>query len=73
MVLGNVGTVEDRPTLEQALGDPEPLVRSHAAWALGRLRSPSAVERLRTHLRTEPDPGVRFRAEIESALQAVAC
>ena len=37
VVLGNVGTVEDVPVLEQALADPEPLVREHAAWALRRL------------------------------------
>jgi epoxyqueuosine reductase len=37
VVLGNVGTVADVPVLEQALGDPEPLVREHAAWALARL------------------------------------
>jgi epoxyqueuosine reductase len=37
VVLGNVGIAEDLPVLEQALGDPEPLVREHAAWALSRL------------------------------------
>jgi epoxyqueuosine reductase len=37
VVLGNVGTMEDVPVLEQALGDPEPLVREHAAWALARI------------------------------------
>ena len=37
VVLGNVGTVEDVPVLEQALEDEEPLVREHAAWALQRL------------------------------------
>jgi epoxyqueuosine reductase len=39
VVLGNVGTVDDVPALRQALDDPEPLVREHASWALGRLRS----------------------------------
>jgi hypothetical protein len=34
VVLGNVGTMEDLPVLEQALADPEPLVREHAAWAI---------------------------------------
>ena len=38
VVLGNVGTVEDVPALQQALEDPEPLVREHVAWALARLR-----------------------------------
>jgi epoxyqueuosine reductase len=37
VVLGNVGTLADLPVLLQALDDPEPLVRDHAAWALGRL------------------------------------
>ncbi len=37
VVLGNVGTVEDVPVLQQALENPEPLVREHAAWALEQL------------------------------------
>lgn len=37
VVLGNVGGVEDVPTLLHALADPEPHVREHAAWALARL------------------------------------
>lgn len=37
VVLGNVGTAADVPVLEQALADPEPLVREHAAWALTRI------------------------------------
>jgi epoxyqueuosine reductase len=37
VVLGNVGTVEDVPVLQQALNDGEPLVSEHAAWALRRL------------------------------------
>jgi epoxyqueuosine reductase len=35
VVLGNVGTGDDVPSLIAALSDPEPLVREHAAWALG--------------------------------------
>jgi epoxyqueuosine reductase len=34
VVLGNVGMSEDVEVLTRALGDPEPLVREHAAWAL---------------------------------------
>jgi epoxyqueuosine reductase len=37
VVLGNTGAMEDVPVLEQALDDSEPLVREHAAWALGRI------------------------------------
>jgi HEAT repeat protein len=32
--LGNVGTVEDVTVLQQALEDPESLVREHAARAI---------------------------------------
>jgi epoxyqueuosine reductase len=37
VVLGNVGTDDDADVLTRALGDEEPLVREHAAWALRRL------------------------------------
>lgn len=39
VALGNVGTVEDVAVLDQALDDPEPLVREHAAWALASIRA----------------------------------
>lgn len=39
VVLGNVGTLEDVAVLAQALDDPEPLVREHAAWALGTIHA----------------------------------
>jgi len=37
VVLGNVGTADDADVLTRAAEDDEPLVREHAAWALGRL------------------------------------
>jgi epoxyqueuosine reductase len=45
VALGNVGTADDADVLARALDDPEPLVREHAAWALGRIspRNPSAT------------------------------
>ena len=39
VVLGNVGTGEDTDVLTRALGDAEPLVREHAAWALEHLEA----------------------------------
>ncbi len=36
IALGNSGNPEAIPSLQTALHDPEPLVRSHAAWALGQ-------------------------------------
>lgn len=47
VVLGNVGSVEDVPALAAALTDDEPVVRSTATWALGRLGSPVAAAALR--------------------------
>jgi epoxyqueuosine reductase len=38
VALGNVGTKDDLPALEQAAIDAEPLVAEHAQWALGRIR-----------------------------------
>jgi epoxyqueuosine reductase len=40
VVFGNEGTNDDVDVLTRALDDPEPLVREHAAWALGRLGPP---------------------------------
>ena len=66
VVLGNVGSVDDVPVLAAALSDEEPLVRAHAAWALGRVGSPAAAAALRARLDAEVDAAVR--AELESAL-----
>jgi len=37
IVLGNTKNPEAIPVLARALNDPEPLVRAHAAWALGNI------------------------------------
>ena len=39
--------------------EPEPLIRSHAAWALGKIDNPAARSTLEKILITEKDPGVR--------------
>jgi epoxyqueuosine reductase len=38
IVLGNVGDARALPALEQALGDPEEVIRDAAAWAIERIR-----------------------------------
>jgi epoxyqueuosine reductase len=64
VVLGNVGTSEDVPSLVAALDDAEPLVREHAAWALARIGSEDALDALRARLpdtsdeRVVEDPGL---------------
>lgn len=44
VVLGNVGSAEDVPALAAAMAGDDPLVREHAAWALGRLGIPAVRE-----------------------------
>lgn len=45
VVLGNVGTEEDAEVLARAVDDDEPLVREHAAWALGSIRAHGSARR----------------------------
>ncbi|HEV2854883.1 MAG TPA: tRNA epoxyqueuosine(34) reductase QueG [Thermoanaerobaculia bacterium] len=52
--------------LAEALREGEPLVRGHAAWALGRIGGGEARRALEEALEREPDEGVR--GEIEVAL-----
>jgi epoxyqueuosine reductase len=70
VALGNIGTRDDVPALaDAALSHDEPLVRGHAAWALGRIGGPVArttLERVRT---SEPDASVQ--SEIALALEQV--
>lgn len=66
VALGNWGADEAAPVLVRALADPAPLVRAHAAWALGQVGSAEAVAALRTRRRVEADPEVL--EEIEAAL-----
>lgn len=53
--------------IESLRGDPHPMVRGHAAWALGRIGSPSALDALRRQQASERADSVR--AEIGSALE----
>ena len=39
VVLGNVGTADDIPALENAATDPSPLISEHATWAINEIRS----------------------------------
>ncbi|MBI2941866.1 MAG: tRNA epoxyqueuosine(34) reductase QueG, partial [Chloroflexi bacterium] len=59
VALGNRGDRAAVPALSRALADAEPLVRQHAAWALGRLGGAVARQSLTTALDAEQDPLVR--------------
>jgi epoxyqueuosine reductase len=58
VALGNSSKSEAVPALEEALQDASPLVRAHAAWALGRIASPSARRILRSIRAKETDASV---------------
>lgn len=67
VALGNSGSVEAIPFLEESLcNEIEPLVRAHAAWALGRIGSKKVRFVLQKALATETDPTVL--QEIKMAL-----
>jgi epoxyqueuosine reductase len=59
VALGNWGSPRAIPALTQALHDWEPLIRGHAAWALGRITDNDAVTALERALDTETDTWVR--------------
>ena len=69
VVLSNTGNRDAVPVLANSLqGEIEPLVRSHAAWALGQLGGTGARAVLEGRRKAESDPEVR--SEIEAALAA---
>jgi epoxyqueuosine reductase len=70
VALGNSGDQRAVPALRSALRDHEPLVRGHAAWALGRLGGADAREGLLEALEAEPEDWVR--EEMGSALEESA-
>ena len=63
VALGNSGQKEAVPVLTQSLSDPEPLIRSHAVWALGELMGREALGVLESRLAGETDASVL--AELE--------
>ena len=68
VALGNWGDRAAVAPLSRALDDEEPLVRGHAAWALGKIGDPQSHAALVRALATETDPWVQ--EEIGLALSA---
>lgn len=68
VALGNWGDPVAAPALIDALHDHEPLIRGHAAWALGQIDAVRARRALEAAPTTEDDEYVRgeVRAAIES-------
>jgi epoxyqueuosine reductase len=56
---GNSGDPRLVPVLAGLLADPEPMVRGHAAWALGQIGGADAAEALVQAQAIETEPWVR--------------
>ncbi|MCY4401714.1 MAG: tRNA epoxyqueuosine(34) reductase QueG [Candidatus Poribacteria bacterium] len=69
VAIGNWGARAAIPALKKALVDEEPLVRSHAAWAMGQIGGKTAEQILQTQLECEHDNEVIL--EIQDALQVI--
>lgn len=69
VALGNAADPSAGPALERALESPDGIVRSHVAWAMGRIGGKRARAALETARRKETEPAVR--QEVETALQAL--
>jgi epoxyqueuosine reductase len=66
VALGNTGSASDIPVLTSALYDDEPLIRSHAAWALGQIGGTEA--RAALHEREKNEIEVDVLDEIKDAI-----
>jgi epoxyqueuosine reductase len=69
VALGNLKAREAVPALIQSLHDHEPLVRGHAAWALGQIGTAEAAAALQERGKAETDAEVV--EEIDAALAAI--
>ena len=68
VALGNLGATVAVPALCRVLAHGEPLVRGHAAWALGRIGTPEAKRALIQASEDEADPWV-----LQELANAKAC
>jgi len=72
VALGNSGDPQAIPALVRALDDHEPLVRGHAAWALGQFPSVASRRALEAALERETDPWVHEEIAVSLANTGVA-
>jgi epoxyqueuosine reductase len=64
IVAANIQATAAVPSLAALIeSDPEPLIRSHALWALAQLDPPLAVSKAERALKLDPDPSVHEEAE----------
>jgi epoxyqueuosine reductase len=74
VALGNWGSADAVPVLTRALEEQEPLIRGHAAWALGRIATDEAVEALNGRMEVEGEDWVwqELNMGLEEALASSA-
>lgn len=72
VALGNIGDRRAVPALGRALTHDEPLVRGHAAWALGRIGGTDAQRLLQEATEHEHDTDVREEIAAAMGQQALA-
>ena len=65
VILGNLADERGVPYLTEALQDSKPIVRAHAAWALGKIGNGESQKQLNQQLEQETDEQVR--REIQQA------
>lgn len=70
VAVGNWGSPTAVPALKKALINDEPMIRGHAAWALGQIGGINATIALEKHLENEINPEVI--TEIQDALQFIS-
>lgn len=68
--LAAVATAASQTTLVPLLADEDPLVRTNAARALGRLQDDDVAAAIRARLKTEKDPRVREQLTISLGAQS---
>jgi epoxyqueuosine reductase len=73
VALGNHRDPTAVPALVEALAHDEPLVRGHAAWALGRIGNDEAARALTAALAGEADPWVREEIGLAQAEAVRTC
>lgn len=69
IVLGNAADSAAVPALAEALYDSEPVIRAHAAWALGQIGGDEAISLLKEALEQETD--ARVVEELEVAISQI--
>lgn len=70
VVLGNLKDSAALPALAIALEDPEPLIRSHAAWALGEIGGKETLLLLSNRAKTEVN--LQVQLEIQGAVKKLS-